>query len=982
MRHLQTEILVIGGGATGTGVLRDLAMRGFKSALVERRDLAYGTTGRFHGLLHSGARYVVKDSPAARECYEENQILKRIMPQCIEDTGGFFVLTPHDDPAYVTQFVEGCYTAGIPLEALSVSQMLKQEPLLNPLIQQCFRVPDASADSFLATALNAESARQYGAQVLTYHEVRRLLVDHNTLTGPRMVCGAICQDLIKDEEVQIDASLVINASGSWAGKIAKTAGIVLNMVPGKGTMLALNHRVVNTVVNRCKMPSDGDILVPTHTVSIIGTTDIRVPDPDHYAIEPWEIRLMMDEGEKLIPQFKQFRILRAWAGVRPLVEKTDSEDNRDISREFVLLDHAQRDGVERILTITSGKWTTFRKMAQVTVDKACEKLKVDRRCRTHLEGLPSQTTHSHHHYPGVRLEKIEQEHLYGHLVCECELATEQDIQEAIINGGAATLDDIRRATRLGMGPCQGGYCTYRVTGMLQNLRHLPIEQSNVSLRDFLQERWKGALPVLNGQQLRQARFNELIYVNLLNAASLPGERASNLAAHEYIHGGEEGSGSEPEPAHTSKPAALTKNQPIDLLVIGGGLAGLFAAYLASKKRIKTSLITQGWGALNWGSGCIDIFGYVPPDYVQQVESPLQYLERLLSHFPDHPYSLAGLDALENAIRLFMEFCEEAGYPFHGTLETNIELPTALGTRRPACLVPETMIAGETSGHMPMLIVGFEGYLDFYPNLVAENLSAQGIRARETSLALKSLEGRKIITSRVLANLFESQEFRQEVIDVLKPKLGSAGRIGFPAVLGIKNAQQIKKHLESELGLPVFEIPGLPPSIPGVRLQNLLTASIEKLGGIVYNGMQVTAAVCEEKSITGIYSSAAARQITHTSKNYIMASGGILGGGFVVNSNGYTQELIFNLPVTRPEPANRWLHSRFMDGPGHPIFSAGLEVNNAFQPINQGKEIIYKNLSIIGSALAHSDPVRERSIEGIALASAFSAVEKLVGNGSA
>jgi len=106
MRKLETEVLVIGGGATGTGVVRDLAMRGFRTILVERRDLSHGTTGRYHGLLHSGGRYVVKDPQAAIECITENKILRKIMPECIEDTGGFFVLTPWDDPDYAPHFLK------------------------------------------------------------------------------------------------------------------------------------------------------------------------------------------------------------------------------------------------------------------------------------------------------------------------------------------------------------------------------------------------------------------------------------------------------------------------------------------------------------------------------------------------------------------------------------------------------------------------------------------------------------------------------------------------------------------------------------------------------------------------------------------------------------------------------------------------------------------------------------------------------------
>src|SRR4030042_6655976 len=335
MRRIETDILVIGGGATGTGILRDLAMRGFSCLLVERRDLAYGTTGRYHGLLHSGGRYVVKDPSAARDCIEENKILRKIMPQCIEDTGGFFVLTPHDDPTYVPQFLEGCHKAGILAEQVDIHQMLKAEPFLDPKIEQCFRIPDASADSFLASDLNAESARLYGAQVFTYHEVIQII----TNAKGRIVTGAICHDLVKDEEVQINASIIVNASGAWAGKIANMVGINLQMLPGKGTMVALNHRIVNTIINRCKLPSDGDILVPAHTVAVIGTTDIRIVAPDKVSIEPWEIRLMLEEGQKIIPRFKEFRILRAWAGVRPLIQEANTGANRDISRAFTLLDH-------------------------------------------------------------------------------------------------------------------------------------------------------------------------------------------------------------------------------------------------------------------------------------------------------------------------------------------------------------------------------------------------------------------------------------------------------------------------------------------------------------------------------------------------------------------------------------------------------------------------------------------------------------------
>src|SRR5215208_5016356 len=120
MAALRTEVLVIGGGGTGAGVAWDAALRGFDVVLVDRADLAEGTSGRFHGMLHSGGRYVVKDPVAAVECVEENAILRRVMPHCIEDTGGLFVTTPDDDPAYGDRFLQGCEETELPAEEIPV----------------------------------------------------------------------------------------------------------------------------------------------------------------------------------------------------------------------------------------------------------------------------------------------------------------------------------------------------------------------------------------------------------------------------------------------------------------------------------------------------------------------------------------------------------------------------------------------------------------------------------------------------------------------------------------------------------------------------------------------------------------------------------------------------------------------------------------------------------------------------------------------
>jgi glycerol-3-phosphate dehydrogenase len=286
-------------------------------------------------------------------------------------------------------------------------------------------------------------------------------------------------------------------------------------------MVAMNYRIVNTVVNRCLPPDDGDILVPIGTVAVIGTTSVRVTNPDDYAIEDWEIKLMMDEGEKLVPTFKKFRPLRAWAGVRPLYqEKSADADLRAVSRAYTLLDHLPRDGVDNFITITGGKWCTFRQMAERAVDLVCQKLGLERPCRTAATELPSHEGRRYYSL-GQRLQQLETGQLRGQLVCECEVVTRPQIEAALAGYQTHIINDLRRDLRLGMGPCQGGFCTYRAAAIMHEQQQLSAQETNKALVDFLQERWKGMTPILWGQQLCQALLDEAIYLGLLGLDKLP-----------------------------------------------------------------------------------------------------------------------------------------------------------------------------------------------------------------------------------------------------------------------------------------------------------------------------------------------------------------------------------------------------------------------------------------------------------------------------
>ncbi|MBY6278630.1 FAD-dependent oxidoreductase, partial [Symbiobacterium thermophilum] len=156
------QAIVIGGGATGAGILRDLALRGIRAALVEQGDLVHGTSSRYHGLLHSGGRYAVKDPESARECAVENEIVRRIAPFAVEPCGGLFVRLEQDDPAYAAQWVRACREAGIPVEEVDLARLRQEEPLLAPSVREAYAVPDASVDGWRLVQGNVAAAEAYG----------------------------------------------------------------------------------------------------------------------------------------------------------------------------------------------------------------------------------------------------------------------------------------------------------------------------------------------------------------------------------------------------------------------------------------------------------------------------------------------------------------------------------------------------------------------------------------------------------------------------------------------------------------------------------------------------------------------------------------------------------------------------------------------------------------------------------------------------
>ncbi|MGA7270553.1 MAG: anaerobic glycerol-3-phosphate dehydrogenase subunit B, partial [Acidimicrobiia bacterium] len=275
----------------------------------------------------------------------------------------------------------------------------------------------------------------------------------------------------------------------------------------------------------------------------------------------------------------------------------------------------------------------------------------------------------------------------------------------------------------------------------------------------------------------------------------------------------------PTNAPTDLAGPMVSSLDRDVIVIGGGLAGLVAAWQAARAGAATALLTKGWGSLAWNAGCIDVLGYHSDG--RPVSELRQALDSLVETIEDHPYTRIGVDRLRDALAALSELCASAGYPLFGDPEHNTMLPAGLGGFRPTYLAPETMRAGDLARPDPMLVVGLRGFLDFSPVLVADNLASTGIEATGLWLDLATIRHRRFVNGTVLAELFEREPFRAEVASALAPHLSGITRVGFPAVLGLGDAPAVVADLSSRLGAEVFEIPTLPPSVPGLRLQAIL-----------------------------------------------------------------------------------------------------------------------------------------------------------------
>ncbi|MBN2282775.1 MAG: anaerobic glycerol-3-phosphate dehydrogenase subunit B [Deltaproteobacteria bacterium] len=383
----------------------------------------------------------------------------------------------------------------------------------------------------------------------------------------------------------------------------------------------------------------------------------------------------------------------------------------------------------------------------------------------------------------------------------------------------------------------------------------------------------------------------------------------------------------------------------DAVIIGGGMSGLTAAIALAKRGRSVAVISRGNPACCLSTGCIDV--------LSDTDDPLRDIERLPGK---HPYHIVGRQAIMEALEFFREVMARTGLPYEGDINRNRTILTPLGTKKITCLVPVTMAAADPHADGPLHIVTFAGLKDFYPSYITA-------RSETTRY---SVFNAGVSTTAALAERFEEARFRDEFVTWLRERSHPDEAVAVPAVLGIRTAPAILRELVERLEQVIFEIPTLPPSIPGQRLFTRLKNVFLEQGGDLYWGRDIASFERLGDRIEAVTLETSGRPTRVEGRAFILATGSFISGGLFASMEG-VRETVFNLSTYLPSERKHWFNENFFT-PGHPVEKAGIRVDSTFRPLHSG----FANLFVCGSILAFSEVMKYGCGHGMAIATAAAA----------
>jgi glycerol-3-phosphate dehydrogenase len=534
---------VIGGGINGTGIARDLALRGIEVLLVERRELGSGTTWASSGMIHGGLRYLQKDPEVTEHSCIDSGAIQRIAPHLVFRIP-FVMPVFRDDPVgpELVEIALEMYDRYVPLKngrrhtRLTRAEALALEPALSDRIECAFTLDEWGVDAARLCMANALDAADRGATVLTHTEVVEILHD---ATGH--VTGARLRDRIRGDEAIVEAELVMNAAGPWVPQVAALAGEALRLRPGKGIHLVFERRVSNVAIYAKGVDGRDMFTFPHEQNSMAGTTDDDYyGDLDRIDVTEDEVAYVLQAMERSIPGIHAHRVLHAIQGVRPTLFGFGAYED-ELSRDYEVVDHGAAGGVRGLYSMTGGKLAAYRLMAEDATNRLAAALGVEAPCRTAELPLPGGEAPAD--LPalaarfdvgltavarlGFRHGALAERVLQAgddagrrgrRIVCACEPVLDAELRHVARHEGLRKLSDCTLRVRLGVGACQGAGCGAIAAGVLAEELGWDAARAVREVAELAAARWRAVSPVLSGAQVGAMELHRHVHFGMLGLA--------------------------------------------------------------------------------------------------------------------------------------------------------------------------------------------------------------------------------------------------------------------------------------------------------------------------------------------------------------------------------------------------------------------------------------------------------------------------------
>lgn len=408
----------------------------------------------------------------------------------------------------------------------------------------------------------------------------------------------------------------------------------------------------------------------------------------------------------------------------------------------------------------------------------------------------------------------------------------------------------------------------------------------------------------------------------------------------------------------------------NVVVIGNGVAGLMAALVSADEGKTVTLLSYGAGTFPLNSGVIDVLGY--DDKGQAVKNPSEALSELSE---SHPYKKIGLAAVQESVEFFKKTVAGEGFAYTGSLSGQKWVVTGVGTLKPTCLLPESMDASRCFEAREIIIAGVKGLKDFYADMVAENLAKELGRDKKYSTTTVDtyIKGRDL-TTRDVARWAESDKGYGELLAQLKGKAGAGKVIILPQILGTKGDYAVYSRLSKDLGCSVVETTGMPPSVNGLRLRDVLLNALKKKGIRVIENAKAEKAVVKGNKVVAVEAGGEVRTRSYQADKFILATGGFYSGGITMRDFGEYKEMVFGLPVEGDCVEERWVNKQLFSDKKQAFAMAGIRVDSSLRAVDESGNVVLENVYVVGRNLSGYDFCFEHSGNGVALASGYKAAK--------